>query len=874
MDEELINLDENIEIYTEDIEQDIESEEIVEVVEVEAVEEVEIDVDETVGWVGGDSTRHYSLYGREEPDQHPITSITGLREELNDIEALDVVYSNERNQADYYLWKDENKLQENRVGYFVKICPDINKIEKCTSDNDIFGVTVDSAGFIGAQDDITRDIKYGLVVTTGVVHVRCEQSVNVGDYVVSNDYGYAQSNKNGYKVVGRHQIDGIEYAEITLATPINQIRKLSDDVEIMGDRMNNAENNIVAAINAANAAYNKSEEADNVSVEALKDALKALNQSNETSKRADSIESNVSFINEMAVQAKTIAESALTSIETIRKEAVDTSNQALADVNDLIKDLDPITTWSDPDSGNVGVEYLTTYIKDGLATKAEIQTVENLTEEHKSFIEKNAESIQTMVSSVDKYSVGEFSQAYGLTQIQANSILKPGMIYIPIGGTHKENNKIRKKMAVSWCQINSGDGVYIPINKIYVKDDYLSGWNYQFEDGSSIFSADDVDTISIELGEPYYYIDNINEFTEGNHYEWDGDDWCEYLGTVITSYYGLGTGRLYWYINSDDAPEGYEPHALYVFKDNEYIKVNMLSGNSNNRITSMIKQTADEIAAEVVSARGNYAGLNLRLEEDNKAHASMIASVANEDGEVTAASIVNAVNEGDSSIRLKAKHILFDGEVTATDDFSLTGGNIYLSDGGKIIGGEGMFSNLQFTSSGDVGFHVNYESESVIKKYVELNVFIPSGFTVKQAILTLRHRPHRISGQFFNGSTNPPSFSNLACCAKNMQLYKATKEDVLVYDLNSEFLFDTSVMKTLTNTFDGGWSPNNTNESVETSVSLDIANLDPGYNRFFIETKDSSPSYPTTLDNYKNILKQTGTITAYLDIFGYMRVGK
>ena len=105
MEEDLIILktEENIELETEevvksevnaeDMEQSIETEESVEAVEVKTVEEIEIEVDEAVGWVGGDSTRHYSLYGRDEADQHPIGAITGLRTELDQIEKLQIVYS-------------------------------------------------------------------------------------------------------------------------------------------------------------------------------------------------------------------------------------------------------------------------------------------------------------------------------------------------------------------------------------------------------------------------------------------------------------------------------------------------------------------------------------------------------------------------------------------------------------------------------------------------------------------------------------------------------------------------------------------------------------------------------------------------------------
>ena len=692
------------EIETEDLEDSVKTEETVEVIEVEPIEEINIELDEAIGWVGGDSTRHYSLYGRDEPNQHPITAITGLREELNDIEALDVVYSNEKNHADYYLWEDENILQENRIGYFVSACSDINKIKKCTVDDDILGVTVDSAGFIGAQDDVARDIKYGLVVTTGVVHVRCESSVNVGDYVVSNDYGYAKSNKDGYKVVGRHQIDGVEYAEIVLATPINRICKLSDDVENVNTRMEDAEKNIVSAINVANAAYNKAVECNNVSEYAIKNALKALNKSNDIFERTDGIVSNVSSINEVAVQARAIAESAAVSAETIRKEAMDAANDANKNVNDLIKDLEPITTWKDPESGNVGAEYFTTYIKEGLATKVEVETVENLTEDNKIAIEKNAEGIQTVISSIDKYSVGEYSQSYGLTHEQAKSILKAGMIYIP---TKHSNTRSHSEI---------------------------------FED----------------TGEE-------NEFTPYNCYEWDGNDWIEVLGAVaFFSEVPEPTGDLkYWYIDSDDAPNGYEPYTLYVYKDNKWVKVNIFYNNPNNRMASSISHEVDKISLEITNARGSYVGLNARLtntesnletvaswtkDPDGNQYnlatikqtadtagssiAQIAASIGNyttiegawdevgkdtnltyyttedkmywyyKDGRwnstdnaadaglvINAASIITAINNDTSEIALNANRISFNGPVTANNNFAITkdGDNVlYLDTSGNI----------------------------------------------------------------------------------------------------------------------------------------------------------------------------------------------
>lgn len=626
-DDELLVADE---VITEELEQDIEITETVDTIEVEAIEEIQIGFDEAIGWTGGDSTRHYSLYGRDEPDQHPITAITGLREELNDIEALDVVYSDERNQANYYLWEDENLLQENRVGYFVSACSDINEIKICTSDNDIFGVTVNSAGFIGAQADIARDIKYGLVVTTGVVHVRCEQSVEVGDYVISNDYGYAQKNNNGYKVVGRHQIDGVEYAEITLVTPIGIICELSDDIDDISQRMDDAEGNMVAAINMANAAYNKAGEAASVSKEVLKDALEALKKSEEIEADVDKfLDETAPSISEAWKQAQAIAESAASSAITAKDEAVATANDA----------------WSK--SENVASEF------------------------------------QSLTAKIDQYSVGEYSQAYGLTLEQAKSILKAGMIYVPTKHSKQDTHS----------------------------ETYL-------------YTDDDDNEQKIT-----YY------FTPGGYYEWSGSIWIEHANSVAFFSEEPTPSRVlqYWYIDSNDAPEGYEAYALYVWEDDQWQQVNILAGNASNRLTSMIRQTADAVSIEVANARGSYTGLDERLtntdaqlqlatfwnqpesEISNLAAVKLTSSdvgsnlalvIMSKDGErqLGGASIVLGQDDEDSYIKLDAKEIHLEGYISANKSFAIdengsmtaTGGTI----GGWKIDSDKIYSSLSNNSKG------------------------------------------------------------------------------------------------------------------------------------------------------------------------------
>ena len=572
--------------------------ETVQVIEVDNVEMFTVGTDSAFAALGepNEQLKHQLLNGRDLHDQHPITAITGLRNELDSIEALQTVYSNEKQSADYYEWEDRNVLNENRIGFFVSLLKDINKIKICDV-GEVFGVTVDSSAFIGGQDKVARDDGYGLVAHSGVVHVRCESDVKAGDFVVSNIHGMAKKSDNNYgcKVIALHEIYGVMCAAISLNVSINQMDRVGAELKSLDERLDNAEDNIVSAINLANEAYNKAGEVGQLSEEAIKNALEALDKADETAGIVSNIGSNVSSAKEVAEQARVIAESAAVSAVSIRDDAVAKSNNALKNVNNLIRDLEPIASWgsigeyitidtwdsADKDTSkvyyttdtkfyyyyyedewvsvselNVGASYMAKYIKDDVATKAEIETAESKLETHTSLIEKSAKGFHTLVASVDKYSIGEYSQAYGLTYEQAKSILKEGMIYIPIG---------------------SLDGIT-----------HIEEYDGQGQQ---------------------------NEFTERNYYRWTGDDWEEHNGSVVFSK-EVPThmnSLKYWYVDSDEAPEGHEPRTLYISDNKKWVKVNVFYGNPNNRRSSSISQEVDKIALEITNARGSAASISARI---------------------------------------------------------------------------------------------------------------------------------------------------------------------------------------------------------------------------------------------------------------------
>ena len=639
------------------------------VIEVPAAEVVDIEMSEAFPASSeGDALNHALLNNREIHDQHPIFAITGLREELDEIERLKTVYSDKIGVANFYKWHNG---AYDEFGYFVSLAPHTSEITICDG-ADIFGVAVDGTmvgGFIGGQDeDVPRDNTYALVATSGLVDVRCESTVAEGDYVVSNADGIATTTDSGcgYKVIAIEDKHGVTYAVIALGVQACTTDVMGQQIQHLDERMDDAETNIAAAMNVANEAYNKSIESDSVSEEAVLKALEALAQANGAVDATDEMNKILESVNSTAAKAKAIAESAALSAESMRKEAVEAANGALDKAGEIEKTVEPITTWKyeDPVTGvtNEGATYFVEYMENGLATKAEMETVTRLDEENKLLITKNAENFQQMLSSVDKYSIGEYSQAYGLTLQQARNILTDGMIYIPTK-RGEENTHIEK-----------------------------------YADGENVLER---------------------EFTYGYYYAWsllsDGEYmWSERLGEVwFNKEQPTGSAYTYWYDGSH----------LHILTDGEWIEIATLAGNVNNRITSMIRQDVDSVTAEIVNAYGSVAGFGAQLsdttakanmaatwvlENDPSAGDSTISNVAavdisaDQDGSqmalvvsqkdgnrtVKGASIVMDQNGTDSYIAISADNIVMDGTAKFITPGDLSGEKTTEINGANITTGK------------------------------------------------------------------------------------------------------------------------------------------------------------------------------------------
>lgn len=359
------------EIVVTDAEAEITSIETTQDVIVEQEPELVVDISESMGWVSGDSRYHDSLLGTDREKQHPIRAIDGLKEELDNLKAIKTVYSDKFNVANFYEWKD---AAYDEYGYFVSLVPDTSTIQICEG-TDIFGVSVESAGFIGGKSTLApRGNSYGLIVTSGLVDVRCELDIKVGDCVTSNAYGYAEKSNSdyGYKVLARENKDGVEYAVIMLGVQADITNAIGLEMAIIDERLDAAESNIISAVNIANQAYNKANEID-ASNQSMSDKVdNALGVVDKVVSDVENLETQVSNSTLMSTQAKAIAESAATSAESTRVEAIAKTNEALAETSELRKEFEEKVEQIDTELENTVLELEATK-EDILEIKEELQ---------------------------------------------------------------------------------------------------------------------------------------------------------------------------------------------------------------------------------------------------------------------------------------------------------------------------------------------------------------------------------------------------------------------------------------------------------------------------------------------------------------------
>ena len=484
----------------------------------EDISEIVIDVEESIGWSAGDTATHSMLPDKNTSDQHIIDSITGLSSELEDLKSSNKsVYSNKVGVASYYKWIDGTNHET--FGQFVSVAS-IDTIKVCNYNNgdSIFGVTVNDAAFISGlpkhceeirnnfdgsyTHTIVKDDGYALVATSGFALVRCSDNISVGDYVISDENGFAKKaeSMNGYRVVAIDDDNVVKYASIALGVQADVTNKIFAEVNSLDNRLDQNEALALMANNLANQAMNEIKDIDSSKL-VTSDKLANMEASvNNAVITASGALDEVLRATGISVEAKNIANDAVNSAENIKKEVIDKADEALQTTANLREEFDDVEgqitdvkdkvtivtktirnqyevvpTWSTIYEGNYDVVY---YVEESKTYRyyennewketddaaeagipVAIAGIQAKTDENSSNInsltswqdsaktsmarieqkaDENGAYIQSTVSNLYKYSVGPHSQSYGFTLEQAYDILEEGMIYVPTDNVTEE----------------------------------------------------------------------------------------------------------------------------------------------------------------------------------------------------------------------------------------------------------------------------------------------------------------------------------------------------------------------------------------------------------------------------------------------------
>ncbi len=288
------------------------------------------------------------------------------------------------------------------------------------------------------------------------------------------------------------------------------------------------------------------------------------------------------------------------------------------------------------------------------------------------------------------------------------------------------------------------------------------------------------------------------------------------------------------------------PNAIFEVK---YMLKNDLTNTyaTMANLSSEIKQAKDSILLQV------------KQETDSKV-----------DNKSIIASINAAIKNGQGVLEFLANTLLIQ-----SDNFNLDkNGNVTLASGAKIIGGDGLLTNLQFNSNGEfenyslLGFKNYYgDGISIQNSDVSVEVDIPENFVVESAYMTFYHTP--INWSYYN--ENSQQNEELIGYSRSVSLYKVINSANYIFHMAaaSEYYTDISNMQLkelqyfgdLNNTQAGSivsYKSNNLREELKNS----------GKYKFVLRTKNESPS------NSIDVEYQTGACRAVINVVGYMNFKK
>lgn len=222
--------------------------------------------------------------------------------------------------------------------------------------------------------------------------------------------------------------------------------------------------------------------------------------------------------------------------------------------------------------------------------------------------------------------------------------------------------------------------------------------------------------------------------------------------------------------------------------------------------------------------------------------------------------------------------VLEDGSIEAHNgNFS---GNIFLENGNKVIGGDGLMTNIDVSSVGQyqnysmIGFNCEF-GDGLNYSYQDINidVDIPTNFKIEKAYVVVEHTSAHWEGQE-DINNYQSAMWNANGHARNVKLYKSNGNDDCEFYMSYASEWKAPYNKSL-DEIDGafgvnGFTGNNTLGATTKHISKDIKEyLNTGKNKLILRT---SEAMPTSQVNYYDASIKTGMARATLHILGYTNI--
>ena len=400
---------------------------------------------------------------------------------------------------------------------------------------DVFGVTVNEAGFVGAH---TQDDTYALVATTGLVDVLCRSGVVEGDYVYPTVGGIADKADStyGYSVTKIWSDGTNSYARIVLAHSIEHSKSIAKNVDYLLTEAQRLDGNITTFGNTAEAALKRAEE-----------LTEAAQQSANTSSQVAQDATNAAVdAQKSAADAWGVAEQVIPSAQQAVADAKAAQESALALRDDTIASANE--------------------------TAAQIATGKS---------NETLNTVRTLEYNLDKYTIGQYSQAYGLTFAQAKAILPVGTTFIPMD-----------------------------------EDPLATGARQEYREVYAGGEDPDVEQV----------------FTVGYAYVWTNDGWlvdASHPTVLITREFTEQTEGDYWFVVKEYEGTEYNGGSLYRWQEGGWKEVAIRKENTMNRTIAHLCHEDDTIRQSVSSVDGKVAAVETRVTETD-ARVGLVASVPTE----------------------------------------------------------------------------------------------------------------------------------------------------------------------------------------------------------------------------------------------------